>query len=106
MTFECISRDWDRISKIRARPPVRNEQGYNCISLLLGLGEACEHQVVHQKPPLVRLVAPMGGLGFFTFYKRVSLKPPMRSASVPTAGTGQQDIGLDGPGQRFAGPIF
>ena len=34
----------------------------------------------------------------FTFYKRGSLEPPMSSASVPMAGTGRQDIGLDGPG--------
>ena len=53
-----------------------------------------------------RIVARLVRRGFFTFYKRVSLKPPMRSAIILMAGAGRQDIGLDGPGQRFAGPIF
>ena len=50
------------------------------------------------------LVAPMAHRGLFTFYKRVSLKPPTRSPCVPTAGAGRPDIGLDGPGRRSAGP--
>ena len=50
------------------------------------------------------LVAPMVDTRFFTFYKRVSLKPPTRSPCVPTAGAGRPDIGLDGPGRRSAGP--
>ena len=51
MAFECISRDWDRISKIRARHGTRIYLLYNCISLLLCLGEACEHQVGAAKNP-------------------------------------------------------
>ena len=43
--------DWYRISKIRARESTRICLLYNCISLLLGLGEACEHQVVRKKLP-------------------------------------------------------
>ena len=59
-------------------------------------------------PDLVTLVAccTYGCPPILHFYKRVSLKPPMRSASVPMAGAGRQDIGLDDPGQRFAGLIF
>ena len=36
-----------------------------------------------------RLVAPMGHTRLFTFYKRVSLKPPMTSAIVPMARAGR-----------------
>ena len=31
-TFMFITQDWDMISKIRARPPVRNEQAYKSLS--------------------------------------------------------------------------
>ena len=59
VTFEGISRDWDRVSKIRARQSTRIYLLYNCISLLFGLGEACEHQVVPPKPPQSTRAAPV-----------------------------------------------
>ena len=38
VTFGGAEWDWDRISKVRARPPVRNEQGNKFISGFYMLG--------------------------------------------------------------------
>ena len=51
VTSDDITFFRDRISKIRARQSSRISLLYNCISLLFGLGEACEHQVGRHFPP-------------------------------------------------------
>ena len=45
---------------------------------------------------VVDLLHPWEGMDSSLFTNALVYSPPMRSASVPMAGTGRQDIGLDG----------
>ena len=64
MTFGGAEWDWDRISKVRARPPVRNEQGYNFISGFYMLGPKLRPASVPPKTEKVghiNRLYPVGG---------------------------------------------
>ena len=46
-TFGSISQDWDMISKIRARPPVRRNELYTATAAQTSVGQALDAEVFH-----------------------------------------------------------